>query len=58
MGKIREREAKRLCDEMTVQETTVKYNKALAEITTLKDRIAELEEVKKSKIELEVKYEE
>ncbi|VDL63693.1 unnamed protein product [Hymenolepis diminuta] len=58
MGKIREREAKRLCDEMTVQETMVKYNKALAEITTLKDRIAELEEVKQSKIELEVKYEE
>ncbi|KAM7537650.1 hypothetical protein Aperf_G00000068173 [Anoplocephala perfoliata] len=57
LEKIREREAKRLCDEMTVRETTEKYSKALADIDTLKGRIAELEEVEKSKSELESKYE-
>nr|CDS26469.2 hypothetical transcript [Hymenolepis microstoma] len=58
MEKIREREAKRLCDEMILQETTEKYNRSLTEITDLKDRISELEKVQESKIELETKYEE
>ncbi|VDN99503.1 unnamed protein product [Rodentolepis nana] len=58
MEKIREREAKRLCDEMTLQETTEKYKKALTEITNLKDRISELEKVQESKAELETEYEE
>lgn len=43
---------------MTVRETSEKYNKALADIDALKGRIIELEEVKKSKAELEAKFEE
>ncbi|KAL5111075.1 hypothetical protein TcWFU_010530 [Taenia crassiceps] len=56
-NKVREREAKRLCDEVALHETTEKYNKTLSEIVTLQERITQLEEVQKSKLELEGKYE-
>lgn len=54
---MREREAKRLCDEVALHETTEKYNKALSEMAALQERITQLEEVQKSKLELEGKYE-
>ncbi|VDK37391.1 unnamed protein product [Taenia asiatica] len=56
-NKVREREAKRLCDEVALHETTEKYNKALSEVAALQERITQLEEVQKSKLELEGKYE-
>ncbi|EUB61969.1 hypothetical protein EGR_03242 [Echinococcus granulosus] len=56
-NKVREREAKRLCDEMALRETTEKYNKALSEVAALQERVTQLEEVQKSKLDLEGKYE-
>ncbi|VDM19586.1 unnamed protein product [Hydatigera taeniaeformis] len=56
-NKVREREAKRLCDEVALHETTEKYNRALSEVATLQERIAQLEEVEKFKMELESRYE-
>ncbi|VDD80530.1 unnamed protein product [Mesocestoides corti] len=56
--KLREREAKRLCDEVAFQELTDKYKKALADISALRERISKLEEVEKSKLDLEAKHDE
>lgn len=55
---MREREAKRLCEEVTRHETVEKYNKALEDISALRTQISQLEDVEKARGELGAKLEE